>query len=847
MLLVTPWLYGGVFESSHVWIVGGVLLSLTLALPEIARRKRRLPFAFWLVLAAVGWGTLQVLPLPGSLVAAIAPGTAQLRAELLPANLEGEGLAEVCSFVPPTSYETLSLRPLATQQDLAWLVVAAMAFLVGQQLFTTRLASVCLLACVAVNGAALALFGLVQRLAWNGQIYWIGMVPAGTPFAAFGNRNNAAGYLNLCLATTVGLAIWIARRQIADRAPRRAGHYMTQAHPLQQYINAPFLALCFGTTSLAAAVLCTLSRGGGLSLMAGACVLAVATGIAYRRASQFLWLGAAVAAGIGLVAWVGMVDVLEARFLTLSEPERLSASGRLPNWLDTLQAVPQFPIFGVGLGNYRDIYLLYEFRFAPLWHYFAENQYVQAVIDAGIVGLALMLATLAAVTVSCWTLLSRGNRTHEGEAASEDMMLAQVGLFAVTTQAFHAVFDFGLYLPANLLLMATVCGAVSGAAVDRRRSSRLGLVATLVLWAAGAWASIALYNTAAVQRALLETDFSQTPTAATDAELEAAIGQLTPLAATRAGDAELHYQLAKLHTQRYRLARFLVLRAEAPPETSLDEVWEQTSTTWLHRIRYRDLSATSALPQDEAHDQLVRQHLLPAVHALLTARHACPLLAKVHLRLARLAVVSQPPFPDAACLTRAVRCEPATSYVRTRTGQLHAQAGRIEDACRDWREILAIDPSQLDVVLPWAFEMMNEDQIVYDVLPPQPNLLVQVSEKQFSTPDREAIQRLTLERTLGLLSEAEMPGGERARAEGRALVLLGQREEAVAPYERAVLLGPGELKWRYELALLLKELTRYEEAHAHAVVCSRSEPDNGRYRILMEDLVRLIVRTPTLE
>ena len=61
--------------------------------------------------------------------------------------------------------------------------------------------------------------------------------------------------------------------------------------------------------------------------------------------------------------------------------------------------------------------------------------------------------------------------------SQDEFPIALVGLFALSTQAIHACFDFGLYLPANMVLFALLCGAIASRAARLETRWRPGIVA----------------------------------------------------------------------------------------------------------------------------------------------------------------------------------------------------------------------------------------------------------------------------------------------------------------------------------------------------------------------------------
>jgi hypothetical protein len=547
VLVLSPWLFGGVHESTQVWLFCGVLLALACAVPAmlLSDRPSKIPLALIVLLLAVAWGFLQLVPLPKTVASLLSPGAPELRAQLLPVADSADAELTREFSLPLDAWQPLSLRPAATRQDLTLLVVAVAAFLLGWQLFGDPKAALWLCAAVSVNGAILALFGLVQKLTWNGKFYWIGPEPGGgAPFAAFVNRNNAGGYLNLCLAAALALIVWAGLRgrdqTTASGTPRRTRRtawmnsrwqsiiaFFAQLDALK--LSAYVLAVC-----ISGGVLGTLSRGAGLALLGAGSILALLMAFTRRRSGQLTWwVALALLSGLALVSWVGMLDTLQARFETLSQPDELVSHGRVPNWLDALQAAPDFWLAGSGLRTYRDIYLLHQHRYDPAWYYYAENQYLQALIDAGTVGLLLLLTVLVVVAAAGWRLFlgpvnataanhPRPDPRYGSEPRHMQRLFAMglVGVFAVTSQAIHGAFDFGLYVPSNMLLMAILCGAIVGGSMELAPSSlapttkrhlRPGTQKWLLagvstgLLAAGAWGCLDIHRVSCIGRGRSKT------------------------------------------------------------------------------------------------------------------------------------------------------------------------------------------------------------------------------------------------------------------------------------------------------------------------------------------------------
>ena len=792
------------------------------------------------LLAGVALGLFQLCALPKPVAALVSPRTVQLRDELLrdEETPDSQAVTE-----PPIRY-TLSFRPAATRYDLSLLVLSVAGFLMGSLLFCAARSRLLLCWAVAVNGALLAFFGLLQKLTWNGRIYWIGPRPSvESLFAAFVNRNNAGGYLNLCLAGAVVLMLWAANRDRrlghrmhASRGPQPAGW---PAHENFAERLANLDALQIGTGALAAiivaGILCTLSRGAGIALLGSALVTAlavIATGKRQLRGGGGIIV---LLAGVGLVGWVGMRDALVQRIGTLAEREELVSKARVPNWSDALRSVADFWPVGSGLGTYRDIYLLYQQRVDSQWYYYAENQYVQGLVEAGIPGLVLLLLAIAAAFFAVWRLL-------RSAADPLDYALAAGGLFAIVSQAIAGFFDFGLYLPPNLLLMAVLCGAVTQRAASEvlgggfAVGGKVQVVLVAVFLLALVPATRQVRAIAATNTALNEADYPSSAGAATLADLRAAIDLLTARLPASSDDAELHYELAKAWIYLHRNQVLAELRRTAPPTESLAELWERASTTALHGHAYELLRAGKTQELDALrNDPLVIENLRPALQHLLLARQSCPILSKIHLRLARVCVVAAPPTCDAAHIRRARRLAPSDSYPFVETGLLDLQAGRIEDACRSWQHALTLSPEDLDDVLAYAWPALDLETIVAQVLPASPPLLLRLAKLGLPGIPVAESQPLLLRRIEQLVAaEGDVPADERQHLRAVVCVMRGDYAEALSAYESAVKMRPLEISWRHEYGQLLFQQGRLDDAHEQIRWCARRAPESPEYRQLLE-------------
>jgi len=884
VVTATPWLFGGVQSGVQVWLFAGVLIALACCLiKQLAggAASTRWPVAVVPLIGAIGLGVFQLVPLDAGTTASLSPAGTELRSWLLPTQASPDAALERNVGIAAAGVrQPLSLYPASTRRDLAVLVLAVAVFILGSVLFTTPRAQLWLCGLVALNGAALAFFGLVQQLTWNGLLYWtVPLSMGGGPFGPFVNKNNAGGFLNLCLACGVGMTVWAVGRHRPDYSDRGMAYLdEKRSFPAQAWrqltgfvarLNAWTVAALSLTGCIVGGILCSLSRGSGIAMI-GATVLTTLFVLCARRRSVRLWaIGLAAAAGLGLVSWVGMTDAVRARFATLLDQETVTQN-RIPHWRDGMKAAGDFWPLGSGLGTYRYVYRPYEERSSQVWYYHAENQYLEALVEGGIVGLGLMLAMIGLVGAAAWRLL-------RDDPDARSFAFGVAGVFALSGQVICGFFDFGLYVPANVLLFALLCGAVSGRAAGLTKGPRadpspptplpasgargaalggvwqffgrgrvLSPLVTASILGATVWGSLETRCVAAVETTLKNVRLTQPPNEVSPGALAAAIREVEAALERREDDAEAQHRMATLWLHLYRASAYRQLREEMASGSDDPRLWQATSQIVLHgRAQYFVRNKLLSELEKLRGEPVVKENLTPALKHLVLARRACPLLAEVHVTLGELCVLAADPAGDRVHIERARRLAPSDADLLFRCGLLDLQAGRIESASASWQQSLALSRRYLDDVLLLAGQELSPSQMVERVLPDSPELLIELAQGRYRGKEHAAIRRMLADRAERLIGRVELPEEEQyyLRASARALKEL--YPEAIADYVRAVELRPQKVGWRYQLALLLEREGRISEAHEQAKLCARMDPHNGKYRSLLRELNHTRLTTTT--
>jgi O-antigen ligase/Flp pilus assembly protein TadD len=399
-------------------------------------------------------------------------------------------------------WRTLSFEPRVTRDGLLKALAYAAIFLLvllypfGAEDDPHAETTFCrtLFGLVLATGFLVAFVGLMNWASWNGKILWF-FVPLDWegPHLAFAlratgpfvNPDHFANYIAMVLP----LAMVAALLRI-DLVPRAWASMVRMAS-----MAIAFVILC--------AIVLSLSRGGWIAAAAsvGALVTmfffqpeprrAVFSRLSDRRSLRWMALGAA-----GLFLFALMLIGPQGRNVTdvrLAETvsNGLSFSERGMLYRRTVAMIGDFPLFGVGMGAWGELFTRYV---SPPWSQFfynreTHNDYLQFAAESGLLA-ALALGWL------CWRLLRQiGAAMRSGDARKWPLLAAVMAV--VVGVALHETVDFNLHVPANAVLLIVLLGfalrlATPASADSDARGWRPAPRAMLALVAAGSLALIYL-------------------------------------------------------------------------------------------------------------------------------------------------------------------------------------------------------------------------------------------------------------------------------------------------------------------------------------------------------------------
>lgn len=381
-----------------------------------------------------------------------------------------EGLQANRRFsVFPQTWFPLSMAPSRTRADLLKLAsFSALFFLVllypfarlrGESLRALRPDADfvrTLFMAVVFSGFIVAALGLIQRFSWNGKILWF-FVPYDWGFARptgdlrasgpYVNPDHFANYLALIFPIAAGLIL-------------HGGQLFKKS-------SEAGLKIYFGLTALLmfAAILLSLSRAAWMSAFLALALflyitpLQVDEGVRSLRAARrsLVLRGSILAVSVLLVATLALVGSDARKQVDYRLHQTVSQDAgfreRTRTWRDTFNMVRDFPVFGVGLGSWQDLFPRY--RSAPWSSDFyreAHNDYLELLAETGTVGFVLLAWFFYRGGRKLLKYLRSGSPPRGGGSKALVGMLSA----ALGAMAFHELFDFNLQIPANAFLFTAL-------------------------------------------------------------------------------------------------------------------------------------------------------------------------------------------------------------------------------------------------------------------------------------------------------------------------------------------------------------------------------------------------------
>ncbi|MGI9515838.1 MAG: O-antigen ligase family protein [Pirellulaceae bacterium] len=860
---MSPWWYGSVSQLARFVLMALAVAGLTMWWFSMAfgiRSRQIFPYlAFPVILGLILVGA-QMVPLGQTLGGVLAPYQTTLY-EQYATPADGELLVETDAATSVPVRITMDLDGTSRMFNL--LILALICMMLGCHFFSSRRAIFYLPLVATLNGVAISCFGLFQKIRTDSEIFGMTLSQGGMAFGPFVNKNNAAGYLLICFACSLAVVSGAFRRKlVAGQRPRQI---ITTEYPIWQRLslhvglflaelNATRIAALLCSLAIVVGIFATFSRGGILAFGLGIVAVSWYYCLTKKSASMLLALFVSGVLVAGVVFWTGFGERLANRFNVLSNVDFMENDVRMNHWVQTSGAIIDFLPLGSGVGSYLNVHRLYRQDNETALFYFAENQYFQTLVEAGIPGLLLLLSALALLILCVRFIALRGNSPKTGA-------LCLLGVFLIVSQTAAALLDFGLFIPANVVLMAVICGFLAGQAhslADRLKQKYIfrfdvprgvTMVMLLALFAASLMSLMANYRYARIELAMgslpVQENYRTLSLMETDKRIETLRTRLDSLQ-----DADGLRRLGELYIYRYRIQLYELLKISAPlmditSEQALDRTWARTSLDQLHGLIYQawqsgNRSRVRNLIRDP--DHLVRDNLLKAAFYLKMSRSRSPLQPDVHLLLGQLHSVAPTRNADVPHLERSMQLAPANALTAFVGGLLDLQAGRLESSCSKLRTCMEINGQFYRTGIPIIVAFLPPERIYRDVLPKHPIILYRFADTYLTLKSSEELKMEIFREVADLLDLSGRDDLEYLQAKATVLEELDDIPGAIDARRNLVRLNPDRLYLRVQLAELYMRANQLRKAEEVAQYLVSREADNVNYYNLLTRIRDLIIR-----
>ena len=413
---------------------------------------------------------------------------------------------DVSAPLPSVLLTLGTVAPAHTLQALLVLLTCAGAYVLVIHVIRTRQQLERLVLTLVSFGGLVAFLALLDYLTGHAWLLpWRDIPLQGRLAGTFGNPDHFAAWL--AMAICLGLGALAARRA---SAPDALGSMLRSRERREDAVRryVPFV----GLVVMLVALVFTLSRGGVLSIA----LTLVALLLLLNRLGHVRWslalVGALVVVAFAYAAWIG-VEPLLARVRHAEYASRWILA------ITTLPMLRSFPLLGVGLGAYGDIYPRYQpavLQPGRLDAQHAHNDLLQLVVELGVLGaviVAVMFWRVGSDLVRAHLLGTAGCPVGGGEqegARRHDPFSVGIAIGAVggvLALVIHSAYDFAARIPANGVLAAACLGIATVALhtrfnigrarwltavrtypiASRRARLAVGAVAVVVSLALAAW------------------------------------------------------------------------------------------------------------------------------------------------------------------------------------------------------------------------------------------------------------------------------------------------------------------------------------------------------------------------
>lgn len=402
-----------------------------------------------------GDGTRLIYTLPGHIVLGLSGVLALFSIRKAPARVDRACLLTAV-VLAIYLFARIAFSPSSwlAQFDFYGLIGALLIYFVTALLIRgggARLAIVCGLLVLAVVQVVIGLIQFAKDSNFNPLLTEARTEAGVRASGLFISPNHLAGFLEVALLLATSVAFW--------------GNLRARGKMLFGYLALICLA----------GIVLTGSRGGYLSAGSGLAVFALVSVWAMRPRLARGVMPRIIAVVVVIVMVGGALALvaernpaIRARVNTVFVTEDV----RLQLWKAAWQQFKLAPVFGTGSRTYTYYGRTFRAKEVQSDPVFAHSDWLQGLAEYGLVGVLLVAGLFAAHLRHGWRRsmeMARQLSTTMPDTSGKHALALQIGTISALAAALvHALVDFNLHIPANLLLIACLFGLLATRETDTR-------------------------------------------------------------------------------------------------------------------------------------------------------------------------------------------------------------------------------------------------------------------------------------------------------------------------------------------------------------------------------------------
>ncbi len=443
LILLSPLLIGSVepFSNMLLRLQIAIIFTIWLLYSYLYENFGKNSLKFYLLLFFLLLCLFQITPLPSFLVKLLSPRANEIW------NFNSY-IFEQTEWIKSSSFQTISLVPhYTTNKMLSILCYIFLGYVVSKTVKTKRsiIFLVYLFGFIVLIESAL---GSYQFLTGNTS-FDINKKYVAT--GSFVNKNHLAGFFELTIPVVI---CYIFYRIFYLRNSNNS-----LASTSIKTLEIAALSIISGFSLIV--FIFTFSRLGYLSLICSIIICFLIYVRTYGKLNKKTVIPLLFIAAFLIFGIYKSFDIFSERVSI----NNIDVKGRVVVFKDTLRAIKDFPVFGSGLGTFKEIYPAYKTLDAAVTVNFTHNDYLQLTLETGIFGICVLLAALFLFFKSTLSKLKILYQSHD-----KFYFFVKLGcLTGITSMLIHSLGDFNLHIPSNAVYFSILFGIIASKDVSSEK------------------------------------------------------------------------------------------------------------------------------------------------------------------------------------------------------------------------------------------------------------------------------------------------------------------------------------------------------------------------------------------